>query len=62
MSIRLVSSAISGVATAFFSLPFDNIKTKIMKQKKGIFYNYLGLDGKKPYSGFIDCFAKSIKN
>jgi hypothetical protein len=37
MSIRLVSSAISGVATAFFSLPFDNIKTKIMKQKKGIF-------------------------
>lgn len=55
MSIRLVSSAISGVATACLSLPFDNVKTKIMKQKAGP-------DGKKPYSGFIDCFKKSIAN
>lgn len=35
MSIRLISSAISGVATSVITLPFDNIKTKIMKQKKG---------------------------
>ncbi len=40
MSIRLVSSAISGVETAIFSLPFDNIKTKIMKQKKVNYYIY----------------------
>lgn len=39
MSIRLVSSAISGVATACLSLPFDNVKTKIMKQKRGTFFS-----------------------
>lgn len=55
MSIRLVSSAISGIATAVISLPFDNVKTKVMKQKKGP-------DGKKPYNGLIDCFRKSIAN
>lgn len=61
MSIRLFSSAVSGVATAFLSLPFDNIKTKVMKQKKGIILYYiLGPDGVLPYSGLIDCFRKSI--
>jgi len=55
MTIRLTASAISGISVACISLPFDNIKTKIMKMKKGV-------DGKMPYSGFIDCFAKSIKN
>jgi hypothetical protein len=35
MVIRLVASAVSGVTTALFTLPFDNIKTKVMKQKKG---------------------------
>lgn len=40
MSIRLIASAISGVTTALFTLPFDNVKTKIMKQKKGISYQY----------------------
>jgi len=34
MSIRLTASAFSGVAVAVCSLPFDNIKTKIMKMKK----------------------------
>ena len=33
--IRLVSSALSGIAVAVFSLPFDNVKTKIMKMRKG---------------------------
>lgn len=41
MSIRLVSSAISGVATACLSLPFDNVKTKVMKQKAGIIIIYI---------------------
>lgn len=55
MSIRLIASAISGVTTAVFTLPFDNVKTKIMKQKRGP-------DGSLRYSGFIDCFRKSIAN
>ena len=44
---------ISAVATAVISLPFDNVKTKIQKMKAGP-------DGKMPYSGVPDCFAKSI--
>lgn len=35
MSTRLIASALSGMATAVFSLPFDNVKTKIMKMKLG---------------------------
>lgn len=43
MSVRLISSAISGIVTACMSLPFDNVKTKIMKMKIGnINYNYRG--------------------
>ena len=33
MGVRLVSSAISGAAVSVISLPFDNVKTKIMKMK-----------------------------
>lgn len=43
----------AAVATAVFSLPFDNMKTKIQKQKPGP-------DGKLPYSGLPDCFAKTL--
>ena len=46
---------LSATATAVGSLPFDNVKTKIQKKVKGP-------DGKYPYSGVPDCFAKSIKN
>ena len=45
---------ISAIAIALFSLPFDNVKTKIQKMKAG-------QDGKLPYSGVPDCFAKSIQ-
>lgn len=55
MQIRLVSSALSGLVTAVCSLPFDNVKTKIMKQK-------MLPDGSFPYSGFINCFTKTIAN
>jgi solute carrier family 25 oxoglutarate transporter 11 len=34
VSVRLLASAFSGIATAFCSLPFDNIKTKMMRMKK----------------------------
>ena len=32
--IRLKSSAVSGVICSFMSLPFDNMKTKLMKMVK----------------------------
>jgi solute carrier family 25 oxoglutarate transporter 11 len=55
MSIRLTASAISGISVAIISLPFDNIKTKLMRMRKNP-------DGVFPYNGFFDCFSKSIKN
>lgn len=33
--MRLVASAISGVAVSLIALPFDNVKTKIMKMRPG---------------------------
>lgn len=51
--VQVSSSMVAAVATAVVSLPFDNIKTKIQKQKPGA-------DGKNPYSGVPDCFRKSI--
>ena len=45
----LLASAVSGIFTALFSLPFDNVKTKLQKQKALP-------DGKLPYSGFANCF------
>ena len=35
-TIRLLSSALSGIAVAVCSLPFDNLKTKLMRMKKSI--------------------------
>jgi len=52
-STRLIASAVAGATAAVFSLPFDNIKTKLQKMKAGP-------DGKLPYSSFADCFTKSI--
>lgn len=37
MSVRLLASAISGVAVSLCSLPFDNVKTKVLKMKKSNF-------------------------
>jgi solute carrier family 25 oxoglutarate transporter 11 len=34
VSIRLLSSALSGIAVTLCSLPFDNVKTKMMRMKK----------------------------
>ena len=44
---------VSACCTAFFSLPFDNIKTKMQKQKPNA-------QGVMPYSGMPDCFAKTM--
>lgn len=51
--IQFGSSMIAAVATAVGSLPFDNIKTKMQKQKAGA-------DGKMPYSSVADCITKSM--
>ncbi len=48
------SSFLAGFCAAFLSLPFDNMKTKIQKMKAGP-------DGKLPYSGFADCFLKTLR-
>ncbi|PHH66542.1 hypothetical protein CDD81_7017 [Ophiocordyceps australis] len=50
----LAASAVAGFFASFFSLPFDFVKTRLQKQQKGP-------DGKLPYSGMGDCFAKVAK-
>ena len=47
------SSVIASIAVALFVLPFDNVKTKLMKQKAG-------KDGKLPYKGLLDTFGKTF--
>ena len=39
MNIRLVASAISGIVVSFIALPFDNVKTKILKMKPSTTFN-----------------------
>jgi len=50
----LSASAVAGFFASFFSLPFDFVKTRLQKQSKGP-------DGKLPYKGMVDCFAKVAK-
>jgi len=45
------ASAIAGFFASFFSLPFDFVKTRLQKQTRSA-------DGKLPYKGMMDCFAK----
>ncbi len=49
----LCASAISGIFTALFSLPFDNMKTRLQKMRANP-------DGTLPYSGLLDCFKKTF--
>jgi len=49
------ASAIAGFFAAFFSLPFDYVKTQIQQQKPGP-------DGKLPFNGPIDCAIQTFKN
>eukprot|EP00829_Urostomides_striatus_P015893 TRINITY_DN50_c0_g3_i1.p1 TRINITY_DN50_c0_g3~~TRINITY_DN50_c0_g3_i1.p1 ORF type:complete len:328 (-),score=75.03 TRINITY_DN50_c0_g3_i1:25-1008(-) len=51
----LISAAIAGFGASFCCLPFDNAKVKLQKMKAGA-------DGKMPYKGLFDCFAKCAKN
>jgi solute carrier family 25 (mitochondrial oxoglutarate transporter), member 11 len=49
----IISCAIAGFLAAFVSLPFDNVKTKLQKQKAGP-------DGKFQYKGVLDCMGKTL--
>jgi len=51
--VQSIASMVSACCTAFFSLPFDNIKTKMQKQKPNA-------QGELPYKGMPDCIMKSI--
>lgn len=53
LQIQFGSSMLAAIATAVGSLPFDNLKTKMQKQKAGP-------DGKMPYSSVVDCLTKSL--
>ena len=55
MKTVFVATFISGFFTATFSLPFDNMKTKIQKQKADPVTKQL------PYKSLVDCFQKSIQ-
>lgn len=48
------SSCISGICAAILSLPFDNVKTKLQKMKKGE-------NGQYPYKGILDCLSKTTQ-
>jgi len=53
MQTRLISSAVAGFLCSFMSLPFDNAKTKLQKQKAdatGVF----------PYKGLGDAMVKTV--
>ena len=51
--IQLLASFCAAAGTTTGSLPFDNIKIKIQKQKAGP-------DGILPYKGVSDCISKTI--
>jgi len=53
--VLFAASMVSAVATSTCSLPFDNLKTKLQKMKKGP-------DGQFPYKGIVDCAVKTAAN
>lgn len=50
----VVASGVAGFFAAFFSLPFDFVKTRLQRQQKGS-------DGRVQYKGMADCFVKVAK-
>lgn len=51
---KLTSACIAGFCAAFFSLPFDMLKSRLQDMKPGA-------DGKMPYAGMTDCAVKIVK-
>ena len=54
LTTNLLASACAGFLASFMWLPFDNIKTKLQKQK-------VNSDGAMPYKGMIDWAMKTVK-
>jgi solute carrier family 25 oxoglutarate transporter 11 len=54
LSTRLIASSGAGFLVYAFSLPFDNVKTKLQKMKPDAL-------GRLPYAGITDCFVKTIR-
>ena len=54
-STDLISSAAAGFFCAFFSLPFDMMKTRLQNMKQLP-------DGKMQYNGLLDCATQIFKN
>jgi len=52
LSTQIIACGGAGFLSSFFSLPFDNIKTKLQKMKPDA-------NGVLPYSGITDCFTKT---
>jgi solute carrier family 25 oxoglutarate transporter 11 len=50
----IYASCIAGLCATVLSLPFDNIKTKLQKMKRGA-------DGRLPYDGVLDCAKKTAQ-
>lgn len=55
ISINFCSSLTAAITTVVVSLPFDNIKTKMQKQKANA-------QGVMPYSSILDCFKQTLAN
>lgn len=53
--INLCATAVAGFSCAFFSLPFDMMKTRLMNMSKDA-------AGNLQYKGLWDCFIKILKN
>ena len=51
----ILGAMAAGFLGSFLSLPFDNVKTKLQKMKKGP-------DGKFPYSGVFDGLIKTANH
>ncbi len=54
LSTQILASGGAGFLSSFFSLPFDNIKTKLQKMKPDA-------NGVLPYSGITDCVTKTCQ-
>jgi solute carrier family 25 (mitochondrial oxoglutarate transporter), member 11 len=52
--VTMYASLVSSCFTACGTLPFDNIKTKLQNQKANA-------EGVKPFTGWMDCFNKTVK-
>jgi len=53
LSLTAGAAGVSGFFASACSLPFDFVKTRIQRMKPDA-------QGKVPYTGFVDCFAKTL--